>query len=134
MKPDGEQQLLRAKGSLMEAGLREDENLQPGLWHDPAHEVGALVTPAGIVVGWIDVVWEVHTPQSKLIDAEHLAPMEVEERLSSVLGAASAAREKVLIPCRYCGERFTPGHIDVENDDEKGVCHGCAERHEGAIH
>jgi hypothetical protein len=110
---------------LKAAGLEETED---GQWRQ-GDEVGVVLTSGGAFIGWRDVAWtRPSTPEWQLQDVLHL-PLGQVRQLSGALARARARREAARRSCRYCGERFSPGHMHSED-----VCQGCAERHLGVVH
>src|SRR4051794_25201399 len=93
---------------LRAAGLEET---QGGLWRR-GDEVGAILTDRGVFIGWLDVAWDgPSTPEWQLRDVVHLPPGQLEFGLSGALSRARARGEAARRPCRYCSERFVPGHM-----------------------
>jgi hypothetical protein len=118
---------LELRASLGEAGLVEG---QDGLWSDDDHAVVAVLTYAGIFVGWLDTEWDGPAwPVPKLQAVAHVpAVNNPRRRLRSAISKVRARRERALRTCRYCGTRQTPGHMHGD------VCESCAARHLGVVH
>jgi hypothetical protein len=106
------------KEELSSAGLVEHE----GLWRDPDDTIGAVVSPLGIFVGWIDVIWPSPSySEPRLRDVVHVPPANIETDLRPVLARAEARFAGARRTCRYCGRHFAPGHMHSPD-----VCQGCA--------
>lgn len=100
-----------------------------GLWRR-GDEVGAVLTPAGVFVGWLDVDWDgPSTPEWVLRDVLHLPVGSYEQDLDEAVASAHQRGEAARRECRYCEGRFVPGHMHSQD-----VCQGCAERHLGVVH
>jgi len=111
---------------LEAAGLVERD----GLWVDADELVGAVPSPLGVFVGWVDVAWTgPHTPERQLRDVVHLPRGHVELELAQALGQAEQRGQARRRECRYCRRRKMPGHMH-----SKDVCQGCAERELGVTH
>jgi hypothetical protein len=96
---------------------------------DDERHVGAATTLAGAFVGWVDVIWPgPHEPVRQLNDVVHV-PVLTHAEIHAELERARDRRDAALRACRYCEERFTPGHMHSAD-----VCQGCAERHLGVVH
>lgn len=108
------------------AGLVERD----GLWLDADELVGAVVSPLGVFVGWVDVAWAgPHTPELHLRELVHLPPARFELELAEEVRIAEQRGHAARRECRYCGRRVVPGHMHSED-----VCQGCAEREFGVVH
>jgi hypothetical protein len=111
---------------LEAAGLVERD----GLWVDAHEVVGAVTSPLGVFVGWVDVAWTgPHTPELQLREVVHLPPGRLELEFAEEVGEAQQRGEAARLECRYCGGREMPGHMH-----SKDVCQGCAERELGVTH
>jgi len=111
---------------LSQAGLTPS---QPGIWLDATNEIGAVVTGAGVFVGWFDAAWpDPGAPVQQMQDVVHV-PATMSFELCEVLSQARRRHGAALRLCRYCRRQQTPGHM--HSDD---VCQGCAERHLGVVH
>ena len=118
--------LDEASAQLAMAGLEE----QRGIWVDLDNQVGAVPTAVGIFVGWLDVEWPTTTqPVRALRGVVHVPPPAAEPKLAAALRRAHSRLKAALRTCRYCQERFTPGHMHAAD-----VCQGCAERELGVLH
>jgi hypothetical protein len=72
---------------LSSAGLVE----RGGLWRDPDETIGAIVSPVGIFVGWIDVIWAgPGDGEPHLRDVVHVTPSNIGTDLGPVLARAEA--------------------------------------------
>ena len=72
---------------LRSAGLVERE----GLWRDPSDTIGAVASPVGIFVGWIDVVWAGPAYcEPRLRDVVHVPTVDIDSDLAPVLARAEA--------------------------------------------
>jgi hypothetical protein len=72
---------------LRHAGLAERD----GLWRDPDQSIGAVVSPVGVFVGWIDVAWAgPGHGEPHLRDVVHVTPSNIETDLRPVLARAEA--------------------------------------------
>ena len=128
VRDDDERLILELGASLTEAGLLVGQN---GLWVDEARGVAAIVTPAGIFVGWLDTAWDGPAwPVPKFEAVVHVPAFgDPSGRLRSAISQARASREAALRTCRHCGARKTPGHMHGHD-----VCQGCAEQQFGVVH
>lgn len=103
---------------LSSAGLVERE----GLWRDPDDSVGAIVSPLGVFVGWIDVIWPSPSLcEPRLRDVVHVPPANIETDLGPVLVRAEARFAAVRRTCRHCGRHYAPGYMLTRD-----VCQACA--------
>lgn len=106
---------------LAHLGLAECD----GLWTDTARTVGVARSPAGLLVGWIDVGWVGDEPFAELRDVAHLPPRACTTELAADLRIAVAealsVRAERLRECGRCGERFVPGQMHGG-----ACCQGCA--------
>lgn len=111
-----------------------------GMWvasgvDDP--DVGVALSDAGMFVGWLDVVWCLnHQPTWCLKRVTHLPWECLEGNLATAsadferaVKTARSARARALRRCRFCSERFVPGHMHSPD-----VCQGCAERKLGVVY
>jgi hypothetical protein len=111
---------------LLAAGLTEEH----GLWRDAHELVGAVLSPVGVFVGWIDVAWpHPGMPEPRLRDVVHIPLGEIEDGARRAVERARRRADKGKRTCRYCGGRFVPGHMH-----SKDVCQGCAERELGVVY
>ena len=112
--------------ALQRAGMSASET---GLWTDGSETLGAVITRAGLFVGWVDVTWpHPGIPLSQLRDVLHLRA-EASDDLKATIEELRRLHASALLTCRYCGEGKTPGRM--HSDD---VCHACAERHLRIVH
>src|SRR5919106_5084973 len=108
------------------AGLVE----RGGLWVDVDELVGAVISPLGVFIGWVDVAWAgPHTPELQLREVVHLPPGRLELDVAEEVRKAAQRGQAGRRECRYCGHRKMPGHMH-----SKDVCQGCGERELGVIH
>jgi hypothetical protein len=99
---------------------------------DDAGEVGVLVGEFGVVVGWLDVAWNGPAEPARLLqDAVHV-PFVSRSALTDALTHTRAARERQLLVCDLCAQRFVPGQ--AHQMDGRTVCHGCAESRLDVVH
>ena len=111
---------------LEAAGLVE----RGGLWVDADELVGAVISPLGVFIGWVDVAWAgPHTPELQLREVVHLPPGRLELDVAEEVRKAAQRGQAGRRECRYCGHRKMPGHMH-----SKDVCQGCAERELGVVH
>jgi hypothetical protein len=111
---------------LEAAGLVE----RGGLWVDADELVGAVISPLGVFIGWVDVAWAgPHTPELQLREVVHLPPGRLELDVAEEVRKAAQRGQAGRRECRYCGHRKMPGHMH-----SKDVCQGCGERELGVIH
>jgi hypothetical protein len=103
---------------LSSAGLVERE----GLWRDPEDTIAAIVSPLGIFVGWLDVIWPSPSYcEPRLRDVVHVPPANIATDLGPVLTRAEARFAAARRTCRHCGGHFAPGRM-LSRD----VCRACA--------
>src|SRR5919106_1944771 len=93
---------------LEAAGLVE----RGGLWVDADELVGAILSPLGVFVGWLDVAWAVPaTPGLQLREVVHLPTARLELELAEEVKKAGQRGQAGRRECRYCGRRKVPGHM-----------------------
>ena len=93
---------------LEAAGLVERDRL----WVDAHEVVGAVTSPLGVFVGWVDVAWTgPHTPELQLREVVHLPPGRLELDVAEELRKAEQRSQARRRECRYCGRRKVPGHM-----------------------
>jgi len=103
---------------LRSAGLVERE----GLWRDPSDTMGAVASPVGIFVGWIDLVWAGPAYcEPRLRDVVHVPPVNIDCDLGPVLIRAEARFAAARRCCRYCNRHHPPGYMF-----SRDVCQACA--------
>ena len=103
---------------LSSAGLVE----RGGLWRDLDDRIGAIVSPLGVFVGWIDVIWPSPSAcEAHLRDVVHVPPANIETDLGPVLVRAEARFAAVRRTCRSCGRHYAPGYMLTRD-----VCQACA--------
>ena len=94
---------------LRSAGLVERE----GLWRDPSDMIGAVASPVGIFVGWIDLVWAGPAYcEPRLRDVVHVPPVNIDSDLGA--GARPVPRHgsrRRAVRCRYCDRHHAPGYM-----------------------
>lgn len=117
-RTDAVEDLLGARG------LR----LADGLWVDSGHRVGITRSPAGLLIGWIDVGWiDPDDAFSELRDIAHVVERVPLDRLAQdidfALQEAADARAEHLKDCARCDECFVPGQMYGTD-----CCHSCAVR------
>ena len=106
------------KEELSSAGLVEHR----GLWRDRVEQIGAIVSPLGIFVGWIDVAWAgPSNREPHLRDVVHVPPANIDTDLRPVLARAEARFAAARRTCRYCRRHYAPGYMH-----SRDVCQGCA--------
>ena len=111
---------------LQSAGMVERD----GLWLDPEGVVGAVLSPLGIFVGWLDVAWAGPArPEHRLRDVAHVTPANVVMDLAPAVARAEQRGQAARRDCRSCGRRYAPGWMHSRDD-----CHGCAERELGVVY
>src|SRR3954467_3065833 len=107
---------------LRAAGFAPDDE---GPWRDALDAIGAVRTPSGTFVGWLDVTWPGPAePRLVLRSAVHVVTGTAADELAHRVALAERRRERALRRCVHCRQRFTPGHMH-----DASVGHGCAERH-----
>jgi hypothetical protein len=103
--------------------------VRDNLWRDRDEAVGAVITDAGVFLGWIDVSWPSSGhPEPALRELSHLVPSSDEGALEQALRRARRAREAALWQCRFCGERLVPGHMHSAD-----ICQRCAGQELGLV-
>jgi hypothetical protein len=106
------------KEELERAGLVERE----GLWCDQNDTIGAVVSPVGIFVGWVDVAWAGPAAcEPRLRDVVHVPPANLDTDLGPVLARAEARFAAARRTCRLCGRSRPPGYMY-----SRDVCQACA--------
>jgi hypothetical protein len=101
-----------------------------GLWLDPEGVVGAVLSPLGIFVGWLEVAWAGPARhEHRLRDVAHVTPANVVTDLAPAVARAEQRGQAARRDCRSCGRRYAPGWMH-----SRDVCHGCAERELGVVY
>ena len=112
---------------LEAAGLVERD----GLWVDADELVGAILSPLGVFVGWLDVAWAgPATPELQLREVVHLPTARLELELAEEVKKAGQRGQAGRRECRYCGRRKVPGHTCSR---ESRPCPRVAERAAGPV-